>query len=175
MSQSTVPLTCSHFHFHSLRLSVLFLFCVRHKVPPRSLLELVDPQVSPRVSVLQRANSISMFQAVRSWNLTSSTNTAANNRTTATATGVLLGPSTSCTYLRAKLASGVPLLMATVGPQWTLARRRIRWQRRNEQEQSLLLEEEEDGAGEGQQQQQQQQRRRPRSKLQKWKRMVFGR
>lgn len=106
------------------------------KHPPRSLLNLVDEKVLPRSAVLQRASSISMFQAVRSWTLTSPAFSP-------------IGPLSS-SYTRAKLASGVPLLIATVGSDWARHRQAIR-QRRLEE------------SG-----------KRPRTKLQKLQHMIRG-
>lgn len=115
----------------------LLFSCHRQKHPPRSLLNLVDDKVLPQSAVLQRASSISMFQAVRSWTVTSP------------ATVSPLGPRSSG-YTRAKLASGIPLLMTTVGWDWTRHRQSIR-QRRLEE------------SG-----------KRPKTKLQKLQHMIRG-
>ena len=115
----------------------------RRRYPPRSLLDLVDEEVMVRTLVIQRANSISMFQAVRSWTLSSSSPTSP-----------LLGPFHAhhqhVIYTRAKLASGVPLLIDSVGSDWMIHRHRIRQSRSHTS------------------------RRKTLSRLQKLKRLVVG-
>lgn len=88
------------------------MVCNRQQYPPRSLLNLVDPQILPHSAVLQRSSSISMFQSVRGWNLISPKYSP-------------LGPA-SHSYSRAKLASGVPLLQSSVGYDWLRHRHRQR-------------------------------------------------
>lgn len=95
---------------------ILPLPLYRRLYPPRSVLDLVDDDELPRSLVIQRANSISMFQAVRYWAISSPSTMSP------------LGPfqAISGPVTRAKLASGVPLLMNAVGSDWMIHRQRLR-------------------------------------------------
>jgi hypothetical protein len=80
---------------------------IMNRVPPRSLLDLVDPKLYKRPEVLQRASSISLFKAPASWTLM--TGCFSSGAWTVTSTTDPM--SSDCVFVRAKLASGVPLLM----------------------------------------------------------------
>jgi hypothetical protein len=142
-ARSNVTIRRRHSDSHPRFFVVVFVVIVssisycRHQYPPRTLLDLIDEDVMSRTLILQRATSISMFQSVRAWTVASPFVMSP------------LGPFQD-TRTRAKLASGVPLLIDTVGSDWRIHRQRIRSAR-------FLA------SG-----------RKPLSKLQKLKRLILG-
>ncbi|MGK3738631.1 MAG: hypothetical protein ACI90V_005478, partial [Bacillariaceae sp.] len=78
----------------------------RNRMPPRSLLDLVDSDIHSRKELLQRISSISLFKAPASWNMASGGLPRSWKE---------LNDIEGTTYcVRSKLASGVPMLMNTV-------------------------------------------------------------
>lgn len=80
--------------------------CNRNRIPPRSLLDLVDANQHSRSELLRRISSISLFKAPASWSMASGGLPRSWKE---------LNEIEGTTYcVRAKLASGVPMLMNTV-------------------------------------------------------------
>ena len=84
---------------------VTLYMLIRKQCPQRSLIDLVDSGMYPRQDLLRRISCISLFKAPASWNLA-----AGNLNSTCDSHGFL----SERVFVRAKFASGVPLLMATV-------------------------------------------------------------
>eukprot|EP00536_Pseudo-nitzschia_multiseries_P012261 jgi/Psemu1/31520/gm1.31520_g len=84
-------------------------------MPPRSLLGLVDSDVYPRSDLLQRISSISLFKAPASWSMASGGLPRSWKE---------LNEIEGTNYcVRAKLASGVPMLMNTVSESAVIHRK----------------------------------------------------
>mmetsp|Transcript_14769 Transcript_14769/g.23872 ORF Transcript_14769/g.23872 Transcript_14769/m.23872 type:complete len:270 (-) Transcript_14769:201-1010(-) len=89
--------------------------------PPRSLLDLVDSQMYPRHELLQRVATISLFKAPASWSIAS----GGLRKTGNTAKKFMDHLGNDSMIVRARLASGVPMLISTStasamtsSPQW---------------------------------------------------------
>ena len=91
--------------------TIIFFGIRRKEYPPRSLLDLVDSQMYNRQDLLQRVSSISLFKAPAYWNVASGGLGRLGISTNDGETTTCL--SNDSTFVRAKLASGVPILMAT--------------------------------------------------------------
>ena len=84
-------------------------------MPPRSLVNLVDSQTYSRSELLRRISSISLFKAPASWSMASGGVPRSLKE---------LNEIDGTTYcVRAKLASGVPMLMNTVSESAVLNRK----------------------------------------------------
>eukprot|EP00535_Pseudo-nitzschia_heimii_P009348 CAMPEP_0197179046 /NCGR_PEP_ID=MMETSP1423-20130617/4121_1 /TAXON_ID=476441 /ORGANISM="Pseudo-nitzschia heimii, Strain UNC1101" /LENGTH=496 /DNA_ID=CAMNT_0042628895 /DNA_START=85 /DNA_END=1575 /DNA_ORIENTATION=- len=84
---------------------------IMNRMPPRSLVDLVDSDVYSRAELLRRISSISLFKAPASWSMASG--------------GVprSLKELNESHCVRAKLASGVPILMNTVAQSTVIERK----------------------------------------------------
>mmetsp|Transcript_53743 Transcript_53743/g.61124 ORF Transcript_53743/g.61124 Transcript_53743/m.61124 type:complete len:514 (+) Transcript_53743:116-1657(+) len=86
-----------------------------NRMPPRSLLDLVDSNKYSRQELLQRISSISLFKAPASWSMTSGGLPRSWKE---------LNDIEGTTYcVRSKLASGVPMLMNTVSDSEIISRK----------------------------------------------------
>jgi hypothetical protein len=84
-------------------------------MPPRSLLDLVDSDTHSRSELLRRISSISLFKAPASWSMASGGLPRSWKE---------LNEIEGTTYcVRAKLASGVPMLMNTVSESTVINRK----------------------------------------------------
>ena len=99
----------------------LFCFFVdcRQRYPPRSLFDLVDPESMSRQEILNRVASVSLFKAPSSWSMAglsscagSSSPLSSDGKVTWSSANFLSNRDSA--NVRAKLASGVPILMTTV-------------------------------------------------------------
>jgi hypothetical protein len=93
----------------------------RNKFPPRSLLDLVDSKIYSRSDLLRRISSISLFKMPASSSLDSG-EFGQNCNIWSTCHADLL--SNDSLFVRAKVASGVPMLMATSSSSALLRSRR---------------------------------------------------
>jgi hypothetical protein len=84
----------------------------RHKFPPRSLFNLVDPERCPRPQLLEHMSSVSMFKAPASWSMS-----ALSSAQGSWSTDGDISVEVKETNVRAKVASGVSILMRTVPQQ----------------------------------------------------------
>jgi hypothetical protein len=84
----------------------------RHEFPPRSLFNLVDPKTCPRPQLLEHMSSVSMFKAPASWSMS-----ALSSAQGSWSTDGDISLEMKETNIRAKVASGVSILMRTVPKQ----------------------------------------------------------
>jgi len=88
---------------------------IMNRMPPRSLLDLVDSDTCSRSELLRRISSISLFKAPASWSMASGGLPRSWKE---------LSQIEGTTYcVRAKLASGVPMLMNTVSESTVINRK----------------------------------------------------
>mmetsp|Transcript_11805 Transcript_11805/g.33901 ORF Transcript_11805/g.33901 Transcript_11805/m.33901 type:complete len:357 (+) Transcript_11805:790-1860(+) len=88
---------------------------IMNRIPPRSLLDLVDSNSYSRSELLRRISSISLFKAPASWSMASGGLPRSWKE---------LSEIEGTTYcVRAKLASGVPMLMNTVSQSTVIQRK----------------------------------------------------
>ena len=147
------------------------VLCCRKKTPPRALLDLVPAEMYSREELLHRVSSIAMFKAPSSWSMASSAPSSPRSYpqgagSESTTNWIVAGGSLvkgGCedngsvvdfqpSFTRAKLASGIPMLIGTVEhtsllSQPTYGSRRYVLARKKKRKKSII---------------------------QKWKRMILG-
>lgn len=88
---------------------------IMNRIPPRSLLDIIDTKLYSRKDLLQRISSISLFKAPASWSM--------NSGGLPRSWKELNDVQGTMYCVRSKLASGVPMLMNTVSESPVISRR----------------------------------------------------
>lgn len=106
-----------HYHHQWVSLQEVLEDCITimNRMPPRCLLDLVDSSAYSRSELLRRVSSLSLFKAPASWSMASGGLPRSWKE---------LNEIEGTTYcVRAKLASGVPMLMNTVSESTVIHRK----------------------------------------------------